>query len=105
MDDSEDESDGQMGRKVDSIEVKRLKEIMKRKEQELDELVDENKRLKSELRKALSSNSRGTKGDIRKDYGWNGEEVNLSDRVSLFCRDYLFPRFRFLSDDWQKYDA
>jgi len=105
MDDSEYESDGQIGRKVDSIEVKRLKEIIKRKEQELDELVDENKRLKSELRKALSSNSRGTKGDIRKDYGWNGEEVNLSDRVSLFCRDYLFPRYKFLSDDWQKYDA
>ena len=105
MDDSEDESDGQMGRKVDSIEVKCWKEIIKRKDQELDELVDENKRFKSELRKALSSNSRGTKGDIRKDYGWNGEEVNLSDRVSLFCRDYLFPRFKFLSDDWQKYDA
>ena len=105
MDDSEYESDGQIGRKVDSIEVKRLKEIIKRKDRELDELVDENKRLKLELRKALSSNSRGTKGDIRKDYGWNGEEVNLSDRVSLFCRDYLFPRFKFLSDDWQKYDA
>jgi hypothetical protein len=105
MDDSEYESDGQIGRKVDSIEVKHLKEIIKRKDQELDELVDENKRLKSELRKALSSNSRGTKGDIRKDNGWNGEEVNLSDRVSLFCRDYLFPRFKFLSDDWQKYDA
>ncbi len=57
MDDSEYESDGQIGRKVDSIEVKRLKEIIKLKEQELDELVDENKRLKSELRKALSSNS------------------------------------------------
>ena len=57
MDDSEYESDGQIGRKVDSIEVKRLKEIIKRKEQELDELVDENKRLKLELRKALLSNS------------------------------------------------
>jgi hypothetical protein len=94
-----------MGRKVDSIEVKCLKESIKRKDQEWDELVDENKRLKSELRKALSSNSRGTKGDIRKDNDWNGEEVNLSDRVSLSCRDYLFPRFKFLSDDWQKYDA
>jgi len=52
--------------------------------------VDENKRLKSELRKALSSNSQRTKGDIRKDNDWNGEEVNLSDRVSLFCRDYMF---------------
>ena len=23
----------------------------------------------------------------------------------MFCRDYLFPGFKFLSDDWQKYDA
>jgi len=29
----------------------------------------------------------------------------LLDRLSLFCRDYLFPRFKFLSNDWQKYDA
>jgi len=90
MSDDYNESDGQMGRKVDSIEVKCLKESIQRKDQEWDELVDENKRLKSELRKALSSNSRGTKGDIRKDNDWNGEVVNLSDRVSLFCRDYLF---------------
>jgi len=69
MDDSEYESDGQIGRKVDSIEVKCLKEIIKRKDQELDELVDENKRLKLELRKVPSSNSRGTKGDIRKEVG------------------------------------
>jgi len=53
-----------MGRKVDSIEVKRLKESIKRKDQEWDELVVDNKRLKSELRKALSSNSRRTKGDM-----------------------------------------
>ncbi len=52
--------------------------------------MDENKRLKLELRKVLSRNRRGTKGDIRKDNDWNGEEVNLSDRVSLFCRDYMF---------------
>ncbi len=28
----------------------------------------------------------------------------MLDRVSLFYRDYLFPRFKFLSDDWQKHD-
>jgi hypothetical protein len=78
-----------MGKKVDLNEVKRLKETVKHNDQKLDDLVDENKRLKSELRKALSSNRQGTKGDIRKDNDWNGEEVNLSDRVSLFCRDYL----------------
>ena len=100
----DDESDGKMGKTVYSKEVKCLKDSVKHQDQKWDDLVDENKRLKSELRKLLLSNSQGTKGDIRKDYDWNSEEVNLSDRVSLFCRDYLFPRFKFLSDDWQKYD-
>jgi hypothetical protein len=101
----DDESNGQMGKTVDSKEVKCLKDSVKHQDQKWDDLVDENKRLKLELRKSLSSNSRGTKGDIRKDNDWNGEEVNLLDRVSLFCRDYLCPRFKFLSDNWQKYDA
>ncbi len=80
-----------MGKTVDSKEVKRLSDSVKHQDQKWDDLVDENKRLKSELRKLLPSNSQGTKGDIRKDNDWNGEEVNLLDRVSLFCRDYLFP--------------
>ncbi len=37
-----DESNDQRGGKVDSIEVKRLKESIKRKDRELDESVDEN---------------------------------------------------------------
>ncbi len=53
MSDDYNESNNQRGRKVDSIEVKRLKESIKHKDQEWDELVDENKRLKSELRKVL----------------------------------------------------
>jgi hypothetical protein len=59
--DDDDESNGRMGKKVDLNEVKRLKESVKHKDQKWDDLVDENKRLKLELRKALSSNSRGTK--------------------------------------------
>ena len=82
--DDDDESNGRMGKKVDLNEVKRLKESVKHKDQKWDDLVDENKRLKLELRKALSSNSQGTKGDMRKDNDWNGEEVNLSNKVSLF---------------------
>ncbi len=90
---------------MDLKEVKRLKDSVKHQDQKWDDLVDEKKRLKSESRKALLSNSQGIKEDIRKNNDWNSEEVNLLDRVSLFCCDYLFPRFKFLSDDWQKYDA
>jgi len=41
MSDDDDESDGQMGKKVDSNEVKCLKE----RDRKWDDLVDENKRL------------------------------------------------------------
>ena len=58
MSDDDDESDGKMGKKVDTNEVKCLKESIKHKDQKWDDLMDENKRLKSELRKALLSNRR-----------------------------------------------
>jgi len=54
--DDDNESDSQMGKKVDSNEVKLLKEIVKHKDQKWNDLGDENIRLKLELRKALSSN-------------------------------------------------
>ncbi len=53
----DDESEGQMGKTVDLNEVKRLKDSVKHQDQKWDDLVDENKRLKLELRKLLSSNS------------------------------------------------
>jgi len=84
--DDDNKSEGQMGKKVDSNEVKCLKESVKHKDQKWDELVDENKRLKLELRKVLSSNRRGAKGDIRKDNDWNGEEVNFQTRWSYGSR-------------------
>ncbi len=55
--DDYDESDGQMGKTVDSNEVKRLKDSVKHQDQKWDDLVDENKRLKLELRRLLLSNS------------------------------------------------
>ena len=80
------------------------KERVSELERRMDKLIRENTKLKRDRRKAQSSGNRGTKGDIRSDNNWNGEDVNLSDRVTLMCRDVLFPRFKFLKDDWQKYD-
>ena len=84
----------------DENERQRVSELERR----METLIKENLKLKRDLRKAQSSSTRGTKGDIRSDNNWNGEDVNLSDRVTLMCRDVLFPRFKFLKDDWQKYD-
>jgi hypothetical protein len=95
--------DNNSGR-LDEAGIRCLKKHIKFIDKRWDDLQRENNRLKTELRKALSSNSRGTKGDIRKDNCWNSEVVNLSDWVTVFCRDYLFPGFKFLSDDWQNYN-
>ena len=35
---------------------------------------------------------------------WSGSEANLSDRISSFCGSYLYPRYKFLHDGWEKYN-
>ena len=34
---------------------------------------------------------------------WDGEETNLSDKVSNWVKMYLFPRYKFLKDGWMEY--
>jgi hypothetical protein len=33
-----------------------------------------------------------------------GKEANFADSVSSFVKEYLFPRFKFLKNEWMKYD-
>jgi hypothetical protein len=95
------DDDEDAGKRIDVTELKTLKDRVKHLDEKWDNLLAKNKRLKAELRKVRSSISRGTKGEIRKDNDWNGEEVNLLDRAGTFCCHYLFSGFKFLSDDWQ----
>ena len=39
------------------------------------------------------------------DNDWTGQEANLSDRITSFCGTYLFPRYKFLMDGWEKYNS
>ena len=68
------------------------------------ELERENKRLEMELR-ILKSNDRKTKRQLRIDYDWNGEEANLSDKVSNWVKTYLFARYKFLKVGWMEYST
>jgi hypothetical protein len=61
------------------------------------------KSLRSEIR-VLKSNDRKTKRQLRIDYLWDGEEANLSDKVSNWVKTYLFPRYKFLKDGWMAYE-
>ena len=61
------------------------------------------KSLQREIR-VLKSNDRKTKRQLRIDYDWDGEEANLSDKVSNWVKTYLFPRYKFLKDGWMAYE-
>jgi hypothetical protein len=66
---------------------------------ELEKIV---KSLRTELRMKKSL-FRQTKHQIRIDYDWGREEVNLSDKVSEWVKAYLFPRYKFLKEAWMEY--
>jgi DNA polymerase sigma len=52
----------------------------------------------------LKSKDRKMKRQLRIDYDWDGEEANLSDKVSNWVKTYLFPRYKFLKDGWMAYE-
>lgn len=43
------------------------------------------------------------KKDLRKKFNWNGVDTTYSDGVIKFCKEWLFPRYKFLHDDWMIY--
>ena len=53
--------------------------------------------------KTLSRGQRQTKRQIRVDNEWDGEDANLSDKVSNWVKTNLFPRYKFLKDGWMEY--
>ena len=67
------------------------------------ELESQVKSLKREISVLKSDSDRKTKRQLRVDYAWDGEEVNLSDKVSNWVKAYLFPRYKFLKDGWMEY--
>jgi hypothetical protein len=73
-------------------------------EDRLVELENMNKKLKSQLMEAQRSRSRSSKGNIRRDNDWSAEEGRLADKIVPFCKNYLFPRYKFLRDNWMDYD-
>jgi hypothetical protein len=78
---------------------KRMQEL----EDKLYELEENNKILKAELKASKKSNSKSMKGDIQNANDWTGEEANLAEKVMEFCKDFLFPCYKFLKDGWKSY--
>jgi hypothetical protein len=76
---------------------------MRELKDKLYKLEENNKKLKAELKVLKKSNSRSTKGDIQNTNDWTGEEANLTDKVTEFCKNFLFPCYKFLKDGWKSY--
>ncbi len=72
-------------------------------EDKIYELEENNKKLKAELKASKKSNSKSTKGDIQNANDWTGKKANLADKVMKFCKDFLFPCYKFLKDGWKSY--
>ncbi len=63
-----------------------------------------NRKLRAELQAVKKSKSQSIKTAIRNNNAWTCEEGNLADKVTAFCKEYLFPQYKFLKEGWMDYD-
>ncbi len=73
-------------------------------QQHLYELKEENRKLQVELRKLNAAGSRTTKLDLQSSYNWLAAKEPLASRIIEFCKDYLFPKYKFFDENWQVCD-
>ena len=45
-----------------------------------------------------------TKKQVQIAEDWTGEEKNYADSITKFCKTFLFPRYKFLKEEWHEYD-
>jgi hypothetical protein len=65
----------------------------------------EMKRVSKEIQllRAKSQDTK-TKQMLREVYAWSDKEASLAQAVVHMCKEYLFPRFKFLRGKWYEYD-
>ena len=72
--------------------------ILLKKIEEKDKII---RSLELELSKSKVT-ARMNKTKVRENLKWTGEETNFSESVNHFCRNFLFPKFKFLKDGWKE---
>jgi hypothetical protein len=70
--------------------IARTEKRMRTLEDKLYELEESNKKLKAKLLATKRSTNKSTKGEIRNANDWTGEEAQLADKITEFCKDFLF---------------
>ena len=73
-------------------------EYIKHLEHKVEELEDMVKGLKYKL--AIAGWRTHSKKELRQSYEWNEDDISFSDVVISFCKEFLFPRYKFLGKRW-----
>ncbi len=66
----------------------------------VEDLTGEVKELKARL--ILQKGAKHSKKELRSTYEWSQEELLFADTVMAFCKEFLFPWYKFLDDKWTK---
>ena len=66
----------------------------------IEELEDEIKDFKALL--VMSKGTKQNKKELRELYGWNDRDILFSNTVMTFCKEFLFPRIKFLGKGWSE---
>lgn len=64
----------------------------------MEKLEDEVRSLKTKL--AMKQGPKHSKKELRELYGWSQQEVVFSQTIMEFCKEFLFPRIKFLGKNW-----
>ena len=66
----------------------------------IEQLEDDIKDLQAQL--AMSQGKKHNKKELRELYGWNDGDILFSNTVMTFCKEFLFPRIKFLGKGWSE---
>jgi hypothetical protein len=61
-------------------------------------LEDMVKGLKYKL--AIAGGRKHSKKELQQSYEWNEDDLSFSDAVISFCKEFLFPHYKFLGKRW-----
>jgi len=45
------------------------------------------------------------KKDLRSRYRWNAQDATYAAAIGKFCKEWLFPRYKFFHNDWMEYST
>lgn len=45
------------------------------------------------------------KKDLRSRYRWNAQDSTYATAIGKFCKEWLFPRYKFFHNDWMEYST